>query len=128
RWLLRLYLEAKFGLEEPSVLDAVLSADFKEHDKSASRGKEEVKELRKNLMTAFSHQRLRALDAFRSDTKEVLRWTWRGVHSGRFAIWPPTNKLVKTSGITIAHMANGRITGVWEEWDFAGFREQLESK
>ena len=55
----------------------------------------------------------------------AVRWTWRGTHAGEFGGYSPTGKHVKTEGITLFRLADGRIAEMWEFYDQIGFRQQL---
>lgn len=119
-------METKFGKWDDSVFDSVLSPNYKENEPSATQGIRELKAMRANLLNAFSDQQLIIQDQITEDDKVVFRWNWQAVHSGQFMSWPATNKKVSTSGITIAKITNRKIIETWEEWNFAGFRKQLE--
>lgn len=38
---------------------------------------------------------------------------------------PPTHKTLKTSGISIARIADGKIVEGWQNWDMLGLMEQI---
>src|SRR3954470_21369202 len=48
-------------------------------------------------------------EEFAIEDKVVTRWTYRAVHSGEFQGLPPTGKQVAMTGITILHIAGGKI-------------------
>ncbi len=123
--LLRL-MEARFGKSDASEFDSVLAPNYKEHEPQATQGARELKNMRTNLLNAFTNQEFSVRDKIGEGDEVVLRWEWQADHSGCFMNWQATNKKVRTSGITIAKIEEGKIVETWEEWNFAGFREQLE--
>ena len=62
---------------------------------------------------------------FAVEDKVVTRWTYRAVHSGEFQGLPPTGKQVAMTGITILHIAGGKIVEHWVELDQLGLLQQL---
>lgn len=121
------YLQGKFGNIGSAVFDQVLSPDYKEHQPSVTRGVNEVKEFAVKLLGAFPDQRLDVEDEVEESEKIAVRYSWRAKHSGSFMNWPATNKEISTHGIIIAKVVNGKIVESWEEWDFAGFLQQIET-
>lgn len=120
------YLQGKFGMVSTSVLDEILASDYKEHQPSVTRGINEVKEFAVKLTKAFTNQIFTVQDEILKNDKVVFRYSWHAIHTYQFMDWQATNKEVSTQGIIIARVKNGKIAEIWEEWDFAGFRRQLE--
>jgi predicted ester cyclase len=55
----------------------------------------------------------------------VVRWTLTGTHLGEYDGIAPTNKAVKTTGITIYHFANGKIVDDRYESSGLSLHDQL---
>jgi steroid delta-isomerase-like uncharacterized protein len=55
----------------------------------------------------------------------VTRWRATGTHQGPLFGIPATGKRVNASAIHIHHVADGRITDQWEQFDALGVLRQL---
>lgn len=64
-------------------------------------------------------------DEIAAGDKVVLRWTFRGKHTGAGAGVPPTGKEVIATGINIFRIADGKIAELWVESDDLGELRQL---
>ncbi|MEY3052115.1 MAG: hypothetical protein RLY31_1900 [Bacteroidota bacterium] len=58
--------------------------------------------------------------------KVVVRFTFHGRHTGELMGMPPTGNLLKTSGIIIYEMKDGKISNQWMEFDAPTLFKQLE--
>jgi predicted ester cyclase len=121
------YLQGKFGKANLTIFDKILTSDYVEHEDSTTRGAKEAKELAVKLAEAFSDQSFDAEDELSEGDKAVVRYKWRGIQTGRFMSWDASNKEITSHGIIIARIEGNRLAELWEEWDFAGFRSQIES-
>lgn len=67
-----------------------------------------------------------AEDLIATDDKVVMRWTVRGTNDGELMGMPPTGRSVEITGISIDRFdEDGRLVETWDQWDNAGFMEQL---
>ena len=57
--------------------------------------------------------------------KVVACWTLSGTHKGDYMGVPATNKKVSVGGITIHHIAGGKIMDSHTNWDLLGMMQQL---
>jgi steroid delta-isomerase-like uncharacterized protein len=67
-------------------------------------------------------------DMLATDDTVVTRWTGSGTQTNALAgnpPIPPTGKRVIVAGITIQHIAGGKIAESWEVWDTLGMLRQL---
>ena len=55
----------------------------------------------------------------------VARWTAHGTHTGQWHSLAATNQVVTFTGITIAHLVNGKIADHQTLWDTLALLEQL---
>lgn len=62
---------------------------------------------------AFPDIKATVEDVIAEGDKVVARWTMRGTHENAVKDIPATGKKVTVNGITIKHMANGKVV---EEW------------
>ncbi len=59
------------------------------------------------------------------DDRIAVRFTARGTHRGAWMQFAPTGKVIQYTGVTVARIANGRITEHHTWWDKAGLMEQI---
>jgi steroid delta-isomerase-like uncharacterized protein len=64
-------------------------------------------------------------DTIAEADKVVACWTLSGTHRGEYLGVPATNKKVSVDGITIHHIANGKIMDSYSNWDALGMMQQL---
>jgi steroid delta-isomerase-like uncharacterized protein len=64
-------------------------------------------------------------DTIAEKDKVVACWTISGTHRGHYMGVPATNKKVSVDGITIHHIANGKIMDSYSNWDALGMMQQL---
>jgi len=56
-------------------------------------------------------------DTIAEEDKVVACWTISGTQGGEYLGIPATNKKVSVDGITIHHIANGKIMDSYSNWD-----------
>jgi steroid delta-isomerase-like uncharacterized protein len=86
---------------------------------------EEFRAFASHLQTAFPDLRVTIDDTIAEGDRVVLRWQLHMTHAGQFLQYPPTNRNVTVSGITILRIANGKIVAGWDKWDQLGLLEQI---
>jgi steroid delta-isomerase-like uncharacterized protein len=64
-------------------------------------------------------------DTIAEKDKVVACWTLSGTHKGDFMGIPATNKKVSVGGMTIHHIAGGKIMDSHTNWDALGMMQQL---
>jgi predicted ester cyclase len=57
--------------------------------------------------------------------KVAVAWTISGTHKGDFMGIPPANKRISVEGISIIHIADGKIMDTYVSWDALGVYQQL---
>ena len=77
------------------------------------------------IRRAFPDIKVEVEDAFGAADKVVLRWSARMTHRGDALGIPATGKPVRLTGITIAHIVNGKIVAGWDNWDQLGMLQQI---
>ena len=55
----------------------------------------------------------------------AARWTVDGTHRGEFQGIPASGKLVQLSGITVHHLAHGKVRETWLAFDTATLLQQI---
>ena len=77
------------------------------------------------LLKGFPDIRMTIEDIVGEDEKIVVAWTLSGTHDGVFLGIPATHKKVSSDGVTIHHVANGKIIDSFSNWDALGLTKQL---
>ena len=91
----------------------------------SSIGPEAYKRQISHLLEAFPDLGQTIVDTIADKDKVVACWTYSGTHKGNFMGVPPTNKRVSVEGITIHHVADGKIMDSYTSWDALGLMKQL---
>jgi steroid delta-isomerase-like uncharacterized protein len=89
------------------------------------RGPEAFVAFADQIRNAFPDTELMIEDIFAVDDKVAVRWVATGTHKGDGLGFPPSNRRVRISGITIARIVNGKIVEGWDNWDRLGMLEQI---
>jgi len=102
------------------------SEDFVHHSPALGelRGKEHSQSLA-TLFAAFPDSRWTVVDQIAEGDKVATRWSLNATHNGTFMGIAPTDNQVKSGGISIDRIVDGKIVEEWEEWDTLGMMQQL---
>ena len=131
--LSRRIFEDVWNRKNLSSIDDLMSADYVHHDPSSPAvpsGVDGYKQFVNSYMTAFPDAHFTIDDAFTDGQNtevhnEVTRWTVVGTHEGELAGIPRTGRRFSVTGISIARIADGKITESWNNWDALGLMQQL---
>jgi steroid delta-isomerase-like uncharacterized protein len=77
------------------------------------------------FVTGFPDLRFTVEDTVAEDDMVAVSWIISGTHKGEFWEIPPTGKRMSLEGITIHHIANGKIMDSDISWDALGMMQQL---
>jgi steroid delta-isomerase-like uncharacterized protein len=123
----RLYEEAwnKRKLEVVSELISPSHALQAPNISGSSIGPEAYKLQIARFLAAYPDLRFTIEDTIAEKDKVVACWTFSGTHKGEFMGIPATNKKVSVDGITIHHVAGGKIMDSYSNWDALGMMQQL---
>ena len=109
-----------------AVLDEVYAPDLVVHIVSTTiQGLEAFKQGLSLFLTAFPDARFTIEDMIVEGERVVVRYTFRGTHTGNFMGIAPTGKQVTQTGITINRFANGKAVELWGNVDDLGLLQQL---
>jgi steroid delta-isomerase-like uncharacterized protein len=109
------------------LLDEHVSGWGQDHPGVEIRKPEDFVALYNRIHGAFPDMKITIEDAFGADDKVVLRWSAVMTHTGDHLGMPATNKKVRITGITIARIANGKITEEWDNWDQLALIRQVSN-
>jgi steroid delta-isomerase-like uncharacterized protein len=77
------------------------------------------------LVWAFPDLKFTVMDMIAENDKVVVSWNISGTHKGEFCGVAPTGKKISIDGITINHLANGKIIDSYVSWDMLVMLQQL---
>jgi steroid delta-isomerase-like uncharacterized protein len=77
------------------------------------------------FLAGYPDLRFTIEDTIAENEKVVACWTISGTHRGEYMGIPATNKKVSVDGITIHHIADGKIMDSYSNWDVLGMMQQL---
>lgn len=78
------------------------------------------------LIKAFPDIQWKVEELIGEGDKVVVRWSWKGTHTGQFRNFTPTGKSITNSAIAIYRLKDGKINNVALQTDQLGFLQQLE--
>jgi len=123
----RLYDEV-WNKRRLELLDELISPSHSLNDAVAvghATGPEAYRRTLVRFLTGFPDLRFSIHDVVAEGEKVVAYWNISGTHNGEFMGIPATNKKVSVDGITISHVANGKILDSYVSWDTYGLMKQL---
>ena len=78
------------------------------------------------MQAAFSQLYVTVHDTIAQEKRICVRWSCSMKHTGSGLGMPPTGKLLKTTGITIIQVEQGKATEAWQNWDMLGLLQQIQ--
>jgi steroid delta-isomerase-like uncharacterized protein len=123
----RLYQEV-WNKRKLELVSDLISPSHALHDNNSSGssvGPEAYKALMALYLAAFPDLCITVEDAVAEKDKVAASWTISGTHKGEFWGVRPTNKKISLDGITIHHIANGKIIDSYISSDALGLMRQL---
>ncbi len=108
-------------------LDEFIAADFVSHSAppGLAPGIEGVKQWVSIFYNAFPDLDGAVEDVVAEGDKVAVRFSGTGTHQGDLFGIPPTGKAIKTTGINIFRIADGKIVEHWNNADDLGVMQQL---
>ena len=88
-------------------------------------GPDAYKRVCTQYIAAFPDLRFTVEDYISEEDKVVARWVISGTHKREFLGVPATNKKISVEGVTIHHIANGKVIDSYLNLDYFGLMEQL---
>ncbi len=116
--LARRVYEETMNQRNLAVLDEFYVPDFVYHGTSRTiQGVEALKQALSLYFSAFPDLRLTMEDLIAEGDRVVVRFTYRGTHTGDFMGMPPTGKQLVVPGIGIMRVVNGKVLEEWVNQD-----------
>ena len=124
--LVRRFYEEVFNQRNLALVDQLFTTNHVFHNPPTTlHGREEFKQLLSLYITAFPDARFTIEDMIVEGERVVVRYTFRGTHTGHYMGIAPTGKQVTQTGITINRFANGKAVELWGNVDDLGLLQQL---
>lgn len=110
-----------------AVADELFTDDYQLHMSGfpAALNREATKQAVVMFSQSFPDLRHTVDEMVAEGSTVAARWRVRGTHRGEFQGLAPTGKTVSLSGITVHHMAGGRIAETWLSVDNLEMLQQL---
>jgi predicted ester cyclase len=126
--IVRRYREI-YNANNLDALSDVLAANFLPHNlmPGLPPGLEGIKMVHQGTLAAFPDLHVTTEELLAEGDKVVERWTQTVTHTGVSIFGAPANsgKKVRTTGISLYRIADGKIAEHWAEMDFFGVMVQL---
>ena len=114
--IFRRFYEGAWSRGDVAAVDRFLDENFVNHeipDVSGSH-REAYRRAIEETYAAFPDWKTQIEDLISANDRVAARWHSSGTHTGKLSDLRPTGARVQTRGITIVHVANGRITDFWK--------------
>ena len=119
--LVRRYREAH-NTNNLALLDEVVAADIKSHNgmPGLPSGLEGGKMVHRKFLAAFPNGLITTEGLIAEGDQVVELFSFRGINTGLLMHAPATGKKVTFSGMSVFHIANGKIVEHWGAYDAFG--------
>jgi steroid delta-isomerase-like uncharacterized protein len=126
----RRWFNEVFAAGKLDVADEIFSADFFTHDPGLTgdgwpTGPEGPKTIAGLWKSVFPDLRFTIEDEIAEGDTVALRWTATGTHQGTLLDIPASGRTVRTSGIDIFRMEDGKAVEHWVIYDLLGILTQV---
>jgi steroid delta-isomerase-like uncharacterized protein len=126
--IVRRFYEEVWNKRRIELVDELLSPSHAMHDNhlpDSGIGPEAYKRNVARYVTGFPDLRFTVEDMVAENDKVAVSWTISGTHKGEFRGISPTGKKVSIEGMTINHIADGKIMDSYVSGDYLGLMQQL---
>lgn len=109
------------------LIDDLFSTNYVFHGSGGHelRGPNGFKKIISQPHTAYPDFHITAEEMVAEGDKVACRFTCQGTHKGMLKDIAPTNKQMKTTGIVIYRIVDGKVVEHWENMDMLGMMQQL---
>ncbi len=127
RELGRIWFEQVWNQGRREAIGEIFAPDIVVHDADkVSTGSLAFYQFFDRIVATFSEIHAQVEDTIAEGDKLCVRWSFTGRHVGDGLGPSPTGMTIRTSGITILRVADGRFVESWQNWDMLGLMEQLK--
>jgi steroid delta-isomerase-like uncharacterized protein len=122
----RRYFEDVWNRKDLAAIDELVAADVVGHVPGTTiRDVTVLKERVNTLYAIYSEPHFTVEDQIAEGDKALVRWTFRGTHTGDYMGRQATGKQVTATGMNLFRLANGKIAEIWLNADDLGELQQL---
>lgn len=126
RKLVRQYFEGWANRCDPAVADSLIATNVVLRNPPAVvRSLAEYKQGMSAFHAAFPDLHFTIEDEIADGNRIAIRWTMRATNRGEYQGRPPTGKTVTVTGISLFHIADGKIQEIIVSMDRLGQFQQL---
>lgn len=110
---------------QPNV-EAFYADDFRNHHSPPHvADRDDLRQFALDCATGFPDYALVILDEVQEGDRLVLRYAFRGTHTGAFAGMPPTGRHVDATSVIIYRFVGGKVAETWWHQDTLAILQQL---
>lgn len=121
-----LWFEKVWNQGHRDAIVEMLAPDGVIHDgNETAKGPEGFYAFYDRMHAAFSDIHITIESALAEGDDVCLRWSCTLRHTGEGLGRPATGKVVKTTGISIIRLADGKLAEGWQNWDMLGLMQQI---
>lgn len=119
-------LTALFNQHDTSIADRIMAPHFKSHVPLAPEvDREGWKAYVQNFLAGFPDLHMEVHETLATESRVVVRVTYRGTHTGTFLGVPPSGKAIAMPAIGYFHMENGLGVENWGVFDVLGVMQTI---
>ncbi|HEX2630629.1 MAG TPA: ester cyclase [Chitinophagaceae bacterium] len=104
-------------------LNTVISDEFT--SEGLAPGVEGYRQTVTSLTEGFPDIKFTIEDLLADGNKVIVRWSWKGSHTGSFRGIPASNKIINNAAIVIYEFKNGKAIRSWLQGDRLGVLQQI---
>jgi len=120
------WFEKVWNQGQRHAIPEMLAPDGVIHDgNDAAVGPEGFYSFFDRMHASFSDIHVKIESSMAEGNDVCLRWSCSLRHTGDGLGFPATGKVVKTTGISIVRIENGKFSEGWQNWDMLGLMQQI---
>jgi predicted ester cyclase len=122
--IVRSIYEVSMNQNQPKLLETLFSPDYTGPE--GERGPAGFQSIVDGLKAGFPDVQFKIDELISEGDRVVVRWSWEGTHRGQFRGNAPTGKRIRSIGVSIYTLKNGKVMSTWVLPDRLGFFDQLD--
>lgn len=126
RELVRRIHDEVWNPTRPPAVEDFYAEDFRNHHSPPHvADRDDLRQYAIDVARGFPDHAITVLDEIEEGDRLVLRYTFRGTHTGEFAGMPPTGRRVDSTAVIIYRFADGKVAETWWHQDTYAVLQQL---
>jgi steroid delta-isomerase-like uncharacterized protein len=128
--LVRRYREELWNEGDLRVASEIIATDCRYHiydpiTTLLGTGPERAMKAVSLYRSAFPDLQFTIEDLFAENDRALVRWTFRGTHTGELFGVAPSRMKITIAGMDMFRVVDGKIQEYWVNWDTMGFMQQI---